>query len=73
MKKHVVKLQYNAPVVLSFALISLAVLGLDALTGGWSTVKLFSVYRSSPSDLLTYPRSSCTSWGTAITRIISAT
>lgn len=56
MKKHVVKLQYNAPVVLSFALISLAVLGLDALTGGWSTVKLFSVYRSSPTDLFTYPR-----------------
>ena len=29
---------------------------LGKLTGGWTTVKLFSVYRSSPTDLLTYPR-----------------
>lgn len=56
MKKHVVKLQYNAPVVLSFAFISLAALGLDYLTSGWANIRLFSVYRSSPTDLLTYPR-----------------
>ena len=54
MSKRVVK--YNSPVVLSFAFISLAALILGRLTGGWTTVKLFSVYRSSPSDLLTYPR-----------------
>lgn len=56
MKKRIVKLQYNSPVVLSFALISLGALLLGVLTDGWSTVKLFSVYRSSPTDLLTYPR-----------------
>lgn len=56
MSKRVVKLQYNSPVVLTFALLSLAALILGVLTGGWTTVKLFSVYRSSPTDLLTYPR-----------------
>jgi rhomboid protease GluP len=54
--KRVVKLQYNSPVVLTFALLSLAALILGKLTGGWTTTKLFSVYRSSPADLLTYPR-----------------
>lgn len=56
MSKKVVKIQYNSPVVLSFALISLGALILGVLTGGWSTARFFSVYRSSPSDLLTYPR-----------------
>lgn len=56
MNKRVVKIQYNSPVVLTFALLSLAALILGKLTGGWTTVKLFSVYRSSPTDLLTYPR-----------------
>lgn len=56
MSKRVVKIQYNSPVVLSFALISLGALILGVLTGGWSTARFFSVYRSSPSDLLTYPR-----------------
>ena len=50
------KLRYNSPVILSFALICLAVLGLDKLTGGLSTTKLFCVYRSSLRDPLTYPR-----------------
>ena len=56
MKKQVVKIQYNSPVVLGFAFLSLAVLILDTLTGGLSTVKLFSVYRSAPNDVFTYPR-----------------
>ena len=56
MSKRVLKIQYNSPVVLSFAFLSLAALVLGKLTGGWTTVKLFSVYRSSPTDLLTYPR-----------------
>ena len=50
------RLQYNSPVVLSFALCALAALLLGKLTGGWTTTHLFSVYRSSLSDLLTYPR-----------------
>ena len=51
MSKRVLKIQYNSPVVLSFAFLSLAALVLGKLTGGWTTVKLFSVYRSSPTDL----------------------
>ena len=54
--KRLVRLQYNSPVVLNFALLSLAALLLDKLTGGWTTVKLFSVYRSPLTDILTYPR-----------------
>lgn len=50
------RLQYNSPVVLTFALASLAALGLDTLTGGWTTWHLFSVYRSPLTDPLTYVR-----------------
>lgn len=50
------KLQYNAPVILTFALVSAAALFLDTLTGGITTQKLFCVYRSSPLDPLTYLR-----------------
>lgn len=50
------KLQYNAPVILTFALLSAAALFLDVLTGGITTQKLFCVYRSSPLDPLSYVR-----------------
>lgn len=56
MKKATIKLQYNSPVVLSFALASLIVLWFDIFTGGRSTYTLFSVYRSSFSDPGTYVR-----------------
>ncbi len=56
MKSRGIRLQYNAPVVLSFALISLGVLILGKLTNGATTVKYFSVYRSSLTNLFTYPR-----------------
>ena len=56
MKKRVLKLQYNSPVVLSFALAALFVLFLSACTRGRSDLKLFSVYHSSLADALTYPR-----------------
>jgi membrane associated rhomboid family serine protease len=42
--------------VLTFVLASLAVLILDYLTGGYTTEKCFSVYRSSLTDFWTYPR-----------------
>ena len=54
--KRMVRLQYNSPVVLTFALAALAALLLGKFTGGWTTTKLFSVYRSSLTDLYTYPR-----------------
>ena len=50
------RIQYNAPVTLTFALLSLAVLGLSRLTGGASDRLLFSVYSAPLTDLLFYPR-----------------
>ena len=50
------RIQYNAPVVLTFALLSLGALGLDYLTGGWTTLHLFCVYRAPLTDPLTYVR-----------------
>ena len=54
MKK--LRIQYNSPVVLSFALLSLLALLLGQLTGGWTTCALFSVYRAPLTDPLTYVR-----------------
>ena len=54
--KRLVKLQYNSPVVLTFALCSLGALLLGFATDGWTTEKLFSVYRCSLADALAYPR-----------------
>jgi len=50
------RIQYNSPVILTFALVSLLVLGLAALTNNRSNVLLFSVYRTSWSDPLAYLR-----------------
>jgi len=55
-KKRGVYLQYNAPVTLTFAMICFCVLIADIITDGASTMKYFCVYRSSLSDILTYPR-----------------
>jgi len=50
------KIHYNAPVVLTFALLSLGVLLLGIATDGWTTQKFFCVYRSALTDVLTYVR-----------------
>lgn len=49
-------LQYNAPVVLTFFFISFFVLILNAITKGSSNRLLFSTYRSSTLNPLTYIR-----------------
>ena len=54
--KRLFRLQYNAPVTLTFALISLAALILGKVTDGWTTTYLFSVWHSSLADIQTYPR-----------------
>lgn len=41
--KRLFRLQYNAPVTLTFALVSLAALLLGKLTNGWTDTYLFSV------------------------------
>ena len=51
-----ITLRYNAPVTLTFALLSLLALLLGRLTDGWTTQHLFCVYRAPLTDLLTYPR-----------------
>ncbi len=56
MNKRILKLQYNSPVILSFAFISLGALLLDYLTGGATTAEFFSVYRCSLLDFWAYPR-----------------
>lgn len=48
--------ELSSPVTLGFAGVSLFALALDWLTGGASTRVLFSVYRASPADPLTYVR-----------------
>lgn len=50
------RIRYNSPVVLTFALLSLLLLPLSYLTGGWTTRHLFSVYRCSLLDPLAYVR-----------------
>lgn len=50
------KIQYNSPVILSFALISLLALFFNWLTHGFTNTLLFSVYRSPLSDPFTYIR-----------------
>ena len=56
MKKIPIRFQYNAPVIVSFALLSALALGINILTGGQANKLLFSVYRCSLRDALCYPR-----------------
>lgn len=55
-KKIIYKFQYNSPVTLTFALISLGVLILANVTNNKSTELLFCVYKSSFKDPLAYLR-----------------
>lgn len=55
-KKFLQKFQYNSPVTLTFALLSLFALFLGWLTKGASTSLLFCTYRSSLTDPFTYVR-----------------
>jgi len=56
MSKPKIVISFNAPVVLCFALLSLAVLIIGPLTGGWTTNNLFMVYPCSLRDPLAYIR-----------------
>ncbi len=56
MKKSKIVFTFNAPATLCFAIVSLAALGLNALTAGASNRLIFSVYRSSFLDPLSYVR-----------------
>lgn len=54
--KLISRIQYNSPVVLTYALLSLLTLLLGYFTKGASTLMLFSVYRSPMSEVLFYAR-----------------
>ena len=56
MSRKLIKLQYNSPVVLTFALLSLGALFLGIVTDGATTRQFFSVYRAPLTDLWTWPR-----------------
>ncbi|PWM21578.1 MAG: rhomboid family intramembrane serine protease, partial [Oscillospiraceae bacterium] len=47
---------YNSPVVLTFALLSLAILLISQATGGWLMDRYFTLYRSGWTNPLTYLR-----------------
>lgn len=51
-----IRITFNSPVILSFVGVCLLALIFDKITGGISTLKLFSVYRSSLLNPLTYVR-----------------
>ena len=51
-----IRLQYNAPVTLTFFFLSLTSLVLGYLTNNWTTSHLFSEYHSSMTDPLFYVR-----------------
>ena len=59
------RISLNAPVTLAFVGVCLAAQLLNALTGGAGNRLVFSVYRSSPGDPLTYVRSFCHVFGHA--------
>lgn len=55
-EKKRIRISFNAPVVLGFALICVAVQILNIITGGASNNAIFSVYRSSFANPFTYVR-----------------
>lgn len=54
--KYEIRIQYNSPVVLTFALLSLLVLVIGMFSGSWFVSTYFSVYRASLADPFTYFR-----------------
>lgn len=55
-QKRVIKLQFNAPVILLFVFLSLGALIAGYLTDGWTTSRFFSIYRFDFRDVLGYFR-----------------
>ena len=56
MNRPTMKISYNAPVALTFALLSLLALAVNRFTGGWANIHLFSVYHCSLADPLAWFR-----------------
>ncbi len=56
LKRALSRIEYNSPVTLTFSLIALVAVILDGISGGRTTNAVFSVYRSSAADPMTYVR-----------------
>lgn len=56
MNKKKIKISFNSPVILGFTILCFIALILDNITSGMINNTLFSVYRSSPLNPLTYLR-----------------
>ena len=56
MDRPIMKISYNAPVALTFALLSLLALVINHFTNGWANFNLYSVYRCSLADPLAWFR-----------------
>lgn len=56
MQKRIIKLQFNAPVILMFTILALAAWIAGNITDGWTTAKFFSIYRFTPGDFFGYLR-----------------
>ena len=56
MREQKLKISFNSPVILGFAVICFGALILGVITGGRTNNMFFSVYRSSLLDPLTYVR-----------------
>ena len=56
MNRPTLKISYNAPVAITFALLCLAALVVNHFTNGWANGTLFSVYRCSLADPLAWFR-----------------
>ncbi len=56
MQKRVIKLQFNAPLILLFTLFSLAALVANYFTDGWSNAQFFSTYGFRPDSFMWYVR-----------------
>lgn len=63
MTKRSIKIYFNAPITLGFVLLCLLALGINTLTDGQANSLLFSCYKSSFSDPLTYVRMICHIFG----------
>ena len=63
MKKRSIRIYFNAPITLLFVVICLFALALNSYTGGRSNALIFSCYKSSWTDPLTYVRLICHVFG----------
>lgn len=74
MAKRSIKIYFNAPITLAFVLFCLLALGINTLTDGQANALVFSCYKSSLSDPLTYIRLVCHVFGhQSLSHLISNT